>query len=67
MLCRSVLGDRKGGVLQVAGKPAWPVIPRSPPFLVADDEESRIALKVLRARFLAPPWTGRSRASLRRK
>jgi hypothetical protein len=30
------------------------VIPRSPPFLVADDEESRIALKRLRARFLAP-------------
>jgi hypothetical protein len=29
------------------------VIPRSPPFLVADDEESRTALKTLRARFLA--------------
>jgi hypothetical protein len=29
------------------------VIPRSPPFLVADDEESRIALKEPRARFLA--------------
>jgi len=31
----------------------WRVIPRSPPFLLADDEESRIVLKTLRARFLA--------------
>jgi hypothetical protein len=31
-----------------------PVIPRSPPFLLADDEESRTVLKTLRARFLAP-------------
>ena len=29
------------------------VIPRSPPFLVADDEESRTGLKILRARFLS--------------
>ena len=38
---------------QVAEKPVSPVIPRSPPFLLADDEESRTALKILRARFLA--------------
>ena len=38
---------------QAAEKPVWPVIPRSPPFLLADDEESRTALKILRARFVA--------------
>ena len=37
---------------QAAEEPVWPVIPRSPPFLLADDEESRTALKILRARFL---------------
>ena len=30
------------------------VIPKSPPFILADDEESRSALEILRARFLAP-------------
>jgi hypothetical protein len=32
--------------------PSLRVIPRSPPFLLADDEESCTALKILRARFL---------------
>ena len=40
--------------LAAAKKLVWPVIPRSPPSLLADDEESRTALKILRARFLAP-------------
>jgi len=39
--------------LQDAEKPRWPVIPRSPPSLLADDEESRIVLIKLRARFLS--------------
>src|SRR5208283_5137769 len=47
---------------QAAEKLAWRVIPRSPPFLLADDEESRIVSKTLRARFLAPlgmtAWKG---------
>ena len=38
---------------QAAEKLVWPVIPRSPPFLLAEDDESRIGLKTLRARFLA--------------
>jgi hypothetical protein len=58
------VGDWKGGAKQAAEKPAPRVIPRSPPFLLADDEESRTALKILGARFLAPPWAGRSRAPL---
>ena len=37
-----------------ATAPAELMLARSPPFLLADDEESRIALKILRARFLAP-------------
>ena len=48
------LQNWKGRASQAAEKPVWPVIPRSPPFLLADDEESRTALKILRARFLAP-------------
>src|SRR5208337_2811403 len=39
--------------IQAAEKLVWRVIPRSPPFLLADDEESRIGLKTLRARFLS--------------
>jgi hypothetical protein len=43
----------KGRVKQAAEKPLEAVILRSPPFLLADDEGSRIVLKILRARFLA--------------
>jgi hypothetical protein len=43
----------KSGVLQAAGKPLEAVILRSPPFLLADDEGSRIVSKILRARFVA--------------
>jgi hypothetical protein len=53
MLVRFEPGRRKGGALQATGKPVSRVIMRSPPFLLADHEESRTALKVLRARFLA--------------
>ena len=38
---------------QAEKKSVCRVIPRSPPFLLADDEESRTGLKILRARFLA--------------
>jgi len=51
--CRGESCIRPLMVLQAAEKPVCPVIPRSPPFLLADDEESRTALRILRARFLA--------------
>jgi hypothetical protein len=47
---------------QAAEKPVWPVIPRSPPFLLADDEEFRIGLKILRVRFLAEFTLSRARS-----
>ncbi len=57
---------RSSAASQAAEELVWPVIPRSPPFLLADDEESRIVLKTLRARFLAPlgmtAWKGFSAA-----
>jgi hypothetical protein len=61
-----LVGCWKGRTEQAAEKPVWPVIPRSPPFLLVDDEESCTALKILRARFLAPlgmtAWRGFSAA-----
>jgi hypothetical protein len=41
-------------VYRLCESPNLRVIPRSPPLLLADDEESRTVLKILTARFLAP-------------
>jgi hypothetical protein len=54
----------KGTVLQAAQELHEAAILKSPPFLLADDEGSHAVLKKIKARFFAPPWTGRSRASL---
>jgi hypothetical protein len=42
-----------GPLKSLCGSSSSRVIPRSPAFLVADDEESCTALKILRARFLS--------------
>jgi len=45
--------EKVTALMSLCESPTLRVIPRSPPFLLADDEESRIALKTLRARFLS--------------
>jgi hypothetical protein len=50
-------------VLQAAVRDAWTVIPRNPPFLLADGDEYGSVLETLEARFLAAlkmreaPWS----------